>query len=106
MRRGVWAKRKTCSPEMIRSQGTLGDYEETKTSTRERRKGMEEFSLTGGGITDVGEKSSEGIQAMLRSESLGFWKRFLSGLKASFNAPFESDWEKRTGIHWKDWGKL
>jgi len=64
---------------------------------------MEEFTLTSDRIIGVREKSG---QHMLKSESLGLWKRLLNGLKASFNAPFESAWEKKAGLHWRDWGKL
>jgi len=67
---------------------------------------MKEFTLTGDVMTGVGEKTGQTIQHILKSESLGFWKRLLNGLEASFNAPFESDWEKKTGLQWKDWGKL
>lgn len=67
---------------------------------------MKEFTLTGDVMTGVGEKPVEGIQHMPKSESLGVWKGLLNEFKASFNAPFESDWEKKTGMHWKDWGKL
>ena len=67
---------------------------------------MEEFILTGEVITGVGEKPVEKIQHMAKSESTGFWKRLFSELKASFTAPFESDWEKKAGLHWRDWGKL
>jgi len=67
---------------------------------------MEEFTLTGDVITGVGEKVVETFQHMAKSESSGFWKSLLNELRASFNAPFESDWENKTGLHWKEWGKL
>ena len=67
---------------------------------------MKEFTLTGDVMAGVREKPVEGIQHMAKSESIGFWKRLLNGLKASFNAPFKSDWEKKPGLHWQDWGKL
>ncbi len=67
---------------------------------------MEEFTLTGDVITGVGEKPLEGIQHMAKSGAIGFWRSLLNELKASFNAPFESDWEKKSGLHWRDWGKL
>ena len=67
---------------------------------------MEEFSLTGDVVTGAREEPGEGIQHMSKAESLGIWKRFLNGLKASFDAPFESDLERKAGLHWRDWGKL
>jgi hypothetical protein len=27
-------------------------------------------------------------------------------LKSFFDAKFESDWEKKTGMNWREWGKL
>jgi len=67
---------------------------------------MKEFSLTADVIAGAREKPVGGIQHMSKAESLGIWKRFLNGLKASFEAPFKSDLEKKPGLHWQDWGKL
>ena len=67
---------------------------------------MEELTLTGGVITDVREKPLEKIQHMAKSESIGLWRRIFSHLRVSFNGPFQSDWEKKTRLHWRDWGKL
>jgi len=33
------------------------------------------------------------------------WKKLFQKLEEFFNGPFESDWEKRTGLDWKEWGK-
>jgi CheY-like chemotaxis protein len=33
------------------------------------------------------------------------WKRLYEKLKAFFDSKFESDWEKRTGLDWQEWGK-
>ncbi len=67
---------------------------------------MKEFTLTGDVITGAGEKPLEEIQHRAKSGAIGFWRRLLKELKASFDAPFESDWENKAGIHWRDWGKL
>ncbi len=67
---------------------------------------MEEFTITGDVMTAARGKPVEGIQHMAKSGSLGFWKCLLNELRASFNAPFESDSEKKAGIHWRDLGKL
>ncbi len=106
MHRGVWAKRRISTPEIVKFQGTFGDHDGTQTPTRERRKGMKEFTLNGNVMTGVREKPIEGIQRMAKSVSSGFWTSLLNELKASFNVPFESDREKKTGLHWKEWGKL
>jgi hypothetical protein len=33
-------------------------------------------------------------------------KRLLEKLCGFLNGRFESDWEKKTGTEWKEWGKL
>ncbi len=67
---------------------------------------MKELTLTGGVITGVREKPVEKIQHMAKFESIGLWRRLFSDLKESFNASFEPDWEKKSGLQWHDWGKL
>ncbi len=67
---------------------------------------MKEFALTGDVITGAGEKSLVGIHHVTKSGGIPFWRRFLNEVKANFNAPFVSNWEQETGLHWRDWGKL
>ncbi len=31
------------------------------------------------------------------------WRQLSERLKAAFNADFKSDWEKKTGLPWKEW---
>ena len=33
------------------------------------------------------------------------WKRLLEKLHGFFTERFESDWEKKTGLNWREWGK-
>ncbi len=33
------------------------------------------------------------------------WKRLLDKLQGFFTERFESDWEKKTGMNWREWGK-
>jgi DNA-binding response OmpR family regulator len=33
------------------------------------------------------------------------WKRLLDKLQGFFTERFESDWEKKTGLNWREWGK-
>lgn len=33
------------------------------------------------------------------------WKRLLEKLQEFFTERFESDWEKKTGLNWREWGK-
>ena len=68
---------------------------------------MKEYTLRSGiGLSGATKKKTLGEKDMSRSKSLPWWKPFFEELKTHFNAPFESYWEKTTGLHWKDWGKL
>jgi hypothetical protein len=33
------------------------------------------------------------------------WKRLMENLQGFFTERFESDWEKKTGMNWREWGK-
>jgi CheY-like chemotaxis protein len=48
-------------------------------------------------------------RAYLPKEKLGEivpgWKRLMEKLKGFFDSKFESDWEKKTGLLWQEWGK-
>ena len=46
------------------------------------------------------------LEDVLRYEYLPGWKRLLEKLKDFFDSKFESDWEKKTGLNWKEWGRL
>jgi CheY-like chemotaxis protein len=46
------------------------------------------------------------LEDVLTYEYLPGWKRLMGKLKSSFDAKFESDWEKKTGMNWQEWGKL
>ncbi len=60
--------------------------------------------VTAPGVT---ENLGAGLQNIRGSEGLSWSKRILKTLKASFNAPFLSDWDNQTcGLLWKEWGKL
>ncbi len=45
------------------------------------------------------------LEDVLKYEYLPGWKRLLEKLKGFFDAKFESDWEKKTGLQWQEWGK-
>jgi hypothetical protein len=58
-------------------------------------------------LPGVAEDLGVGLQDIRRSEDVSWLERLFKELKASFNAPFQSDWENKTsGLHWKEWGKL
>jgi len=46
------------------------------------------------------------LEDVLKYEYLPGWKRLMEKLKGFFDAKFESDWEKKTGLPWLEWGKL
>ena len=45
------------------------------------------------------------LEDVLRYEYLPGWKRLMEKLKGFFDTKFESDWEKKTGLPWQEWGK-
>jgi len=46
------------------------------------------------------------LEDVLKYDYLPGWKRLFEKLKGFFDTKFESDWEKRTGLNWKEWGKM
>ncbi len=45
------------------------------------------------------------LEDVLKYEYLPGWRRVLEKLKGFFDNKFESDWEKKTGLHWQEWHK-
>ena len=45
------------------------------------------------------------LEDVLKYEYLPGWKRLFEKLKGFFDSKFESDWEKKTGLNWQEWGK-
>ena len=46
------------------------------------------------------------LEDVLKYDYLPGWKRLFEKLKGFFDTKFESDWEKKTGLNWQEWGKL
>lgn len=46
------------------------------------------------------------LEDVLKYEYLPGWKRLFERLKGFFDSKFESDWDKKTGLNWQEWGKL
>ena len=46
------------------------------------------------------------LEDVLKYEYKPGWKRLLEKLKGYFDQKFESDWEKKTGLNWQEWGKF
>ena len=36
---------------------------------------------------------------------LRVWEHLFEKLREFFEEPFESDWEKKTGLDWREWGR-
>lgn len=88
------------------------------------KQGRKVVMLTAHALTPEALKKSHelGARAYLPKEKLGEivpfledvltyefepgWKRLFEKLYGFFTERFESDWEKKTGIDWKGWGKL
>ena len=45
------------------------------------------------------------LEDVLTYEYLPGWKRLMGTLKDFFDMRFETDWEKKTGLPWQEWGK-
>jgi DNA-binding NtrC family response regulator len=45
------------------------------------------------------------LEDVLKYDYGAGWKRLLQKLNSYFNEAFESDWEKKTGMNWREWGK-
>ena len=45
------------------------------------------------------------LEDILKYDYLPGWKRLFEKLKGFFDSKFESDWEKKTGLNWREWGK-
>ena len=45
------------------------------------------------------------LEDVLRYDYLPGWRHLLEKLKGFFDKKFESDWEKKTGLEWKEWHK-
>ena len=54
----------------------------------------------------VRETRANEARRAVKTESVSIWRRFFRMVRTSFEASFDSDWEKNTGLHWREWGKL
>ena len=45
------------------------------------------------------------LEDVLHYEYLPGWKRLYARLKGFFDVKFESEWEKKSGLPWQEWGK-
>jgi len=45
------------------------------------------------------------LEDILKYDYLPGWKRLMEKLHGFFDDTFESDWEKKTGLNWREWAK-
>ena len=45
------------------------------------------------------------LEDVLKYEYLPGWKRLFEKMKGFFDTKFDSDWEKKTGLPWREWHK-
>ena len=45
------------------------------------------------------------LEDVLKYDYQSGWKRLFEKLHGFFSQAFESDWEKKTGMNWREWGK-
>jgi hypothetical protein len=57
-------------------------------------------------ILSMREETGIGKQDILRRKSSSWWKNLLEKVTLKLRPPLQSDWEKKTGLHWREWGKL
>lgn len=43
------------------------------------------------------------LEGLLAPKHLRRWKRLVRAIKAFFNMRFQSDWEEKTGLAWREW---
>jgi CheY-like chemotaxis protein len=43
------------------------------------------------------------LEDVFKYDHMTGWKRLMETLHGFFTETFESDWEKKTGMHWKEW---
>ena len=46
------------------------------------------------------------LEDVLQNEYLPGWRKLFEKMKTFFDTKFESDWEKKTGLPWREWHKL
>ncbi len=46
------------------------------------------------------------LEDVLKLDYHSGWKRLMEKLRWFFDSKFESDWEKKTGLMWQEWGKV
>lgn len=46
------------------------------------------------------------LEDVLKLDYLSGWQKLMEKLKWFFDSKFESDWEKKTGLMWQEWGKM
>ncbi len=50
--------------------------------------------------------SERNAVANIELRGLTAWGRLCEKVKEFFEEPFQSDWEKKTGLEWREWSKF
>jgi len=66
---------------------------------------MKESALNCEEMFGTDQESGVGIADTRRLESVSWLKCFFQKVRESFAAPYESDWEKKAGLPWREWAK-
>jgi len=67
---------------------------------------MTDITLRDGRVLGYGVDRETKLQDTRSSRGVSWWKHLFEELREGVKAPFVSDWETKTGMHWKDWGKM
>ncbi len=49
--------------------------------------------------------SERNTVANIELRGLTVWRRLCEKMKEFFKEPFQSEWEKKTGLEWREWSK-
>ncbi len=66
---------------------------------------MKEIMLNDG-ILDMSVNARVLTQGKIKSEASSWARRLIRSVINAFSAPFQSDWEEKTGLERKEWVKL
>ncbi len=67
---------------------------------------MKEITLEDGGILSMGGNPNVLTEGNAKSGVPSWARRLIRGVINGLAAPFQSDWEEKTGLEWKEWAKL
>ena len=92
----------------FRNLGQLGDILNAKTGETVQGKNEKRQKMRKGEYIVKASILTDNRVSTARYESRGFvvLKQLLKKLRTFFADSFESDWERKTGLDWEEWGKF